>query len=310
MVVSIDERLPGLVPFSKMETDVLIRSISDSKSIPLPPPCSTSSELLGERLWYSVSKMDGGYLLRFNDLGDFFLSNEGKEIVCKPTPKTPPQTIQHLLLDQVIPLAINLSGGEALHASAVRTAQGLIAFSGHTGSGKSTAAGFFLKEGDSLLTDDCLRLIERNRNIYGIPAYPGLRLWGDSLDWLFRNDKTHKPVAHYTVKQRLCIERRHGAYCSKTQPLRRVYVIGHPSDSKVKTDVLIEHLSLQESLMVLLRSAFRLDVEDRLMLMRQFRFLERVVSKVPIQRLIFPRDFNMLPAVREAIVDDLKDLDN
>jgi hypothetical protein len=46
------------------------------------------------------------------------------------------------------------------------------------------------------------------------------------------------------------------------------------------------------------------------MLIRQFNFLQRVAFTVSVRRLIFPRDFNILPAVREAILNDLKDLDN
>ncbi len=36
----------------------------------------------------------------------------------------------------------------------------------------------------------------------------------------------------------------------------------------------------------------------------------RVAAKVSVHRLIYPRDFNFFPAVREAILTDLQRMDN
>lgn len=224
--------------------------------------------------------------------------------------RSPPDTIQHLILDQVIPLVINLKGGEALHASAVLTPQGVVAFTGTTGSGKSTLAGSFLLAGYSFLSDDCLALLENGEDIYSIPAYPGLRLWRDAQKCLFGDNGTPTAVAHYTDKRRVEIEKITDAYCAEPQPLKRLYTIADPSEAKEKADIVIKPLSPRESFMALVRCAFRLDITDHTMLKRQFHFLERVASRVSVRRLIFPRDFKLLPAVREAIINDLNDLDN
>ena len=78
-------------------------------------------ELPDKEPWLNFAKMDGGYLLRFSEFADFFVSNDGSELKFMPIQPVPEETIQHLLLDQVIPLVINLRGGEALHASAILT---------------------------------------------------------------------------------------------------------------------------------------------------------------------------------------------
>jgi hypothetical protein len=266
--------------------------------------------LPGGELWLSFAKVDGGYLLRFNEVADFFVSGDGQKIVCEPKPETPPNTIQHILLDQVIPLVINLKGGEALHASAVLTQYGIISFVGSTGMGKSTVAATFLKAGYPLLSDDCLALVEKDQNIYALPAYPGLRLWKDSASWLFGNEKAYNTVAHYTNKYQVEIETKKESFSTDPQLLKRIYNLFDTSEIGGKTDIVIERLSPRESFMTLVRAAFRLDITDRNMLTRQFHFLKRVASCVSVCRLIFPRNFNLLPAVREAILNDLKDLDN
>jgi hypothetical protein len=57
--------------------------------------------------------------------------------------------------------------------------------------------------------------------------------------------------------------------------------------------------------MRLIEAAYRLDIRDRAMLARQFRFLARVVARLPAAALRFPRNFAWLPAVREVVFQDL-----
>lgn len=308
-MIASDEVLPDLAPHDKMTVDIYVRRAS-SETSPLPIQWFMHWYLPKGELWLSFAKMNGDYLLRFNELADFSIRKRGSEIVYLPKSEMPPGTIYHLLLDQVIPLVINLRGGEALHTSALLMKQGVVAFAGPTGSGKSTLAGTLHNAGYPFVSDDCLTLVEKNEGIYAIPAYPGLRLWGDALDYLFGGNGGHRSVAHYTNKLRVPIERKSGAYCTEPHLLKQLYVIANPPEGKGKTEIVIEHLSPRESFMALIQHAFRLDITDRDMLQRQFHFLKRVASCVSVRRLIFPKDFDLLPAVREAILTDLQDLDN
>jgi len=260
--------------------------------------------------WLSCAKTDGGYLLRFNELADFTIDRIGTEIVCIPKPGIPEDTIQHLLLDQVIPLVINLRGGEALHASAILTPHGVVAFAGPAGSGKSTITGSLLKMGYPFVSDDCLPLRQKNQNILAIPAYPGLRLWKDSHAHLFGENGNKKSVAHYTSKLRVDIEERPESCSPDPKPFVRLYDIINSPETDETSDITIEKLSALDSLMVLIRCTFRLDITDQEMLARQFHFLKWLAKRVSVRQLTFPRNFNLLPAVREAIANDLKDLNN
>ena len=310
LVISSDDMLPGVPSAAQTEVDARIRSVAFQKTFPSPSNWFMKWHLPEGKLWLSFAKIDRGYLLRFNKLADFFIKNGGKEIFCMSGHDIPSDTIQHLLFDQVIPLVINLKGGEALHVSAVLTPKGVVAFAGRAGTGKSTVAGSLLNVGYSLLSDDCLALLKKDDGIYGVPAYPGLRLWGDARGYLFGDNGGHKSVAHYSDKRRIDIESKSGAYCAEPQPIKRLYDIADPSDGEGKTNIVIEPLSARDSFMSLVRCAFRLDITDHKMLIQQFHFLKQVASTISVRRLVFPRDFNLLPAVREAILNDLKDLDN
>ena len=57
--------------------------------------------------------------------------------------------------------------------------------------------------------------------------------------------------------------------------------------------------------MELTASTFKLDITDRAALTREFYELQRIATQPIFYRLTYPRDFSMLPAVRQAILDHL-----
>jgi hypothetical protein len=249
--------------------------------------------------WLSFGQADDFYLLRFHTLADFRVSGAGDRIRCWKPPHTPWRTVRHLLLDQVIPLVLNLRGGEALHASAVEAETGACAFIGASGAGKSTLAASLASEGCPLLSDDCLALQETPGGMLALPSYRALRLWPDAAGALLGAGSAFPKVAHYTDK-RLIGARGDGP----RGPVRlaRIYLLEPSGKAEA---VSIARVSQRHALMKLVESAYRLDIRDRAMLARQFRFLARVVAKVQTAALRFPRKFAWLPAVREVVLRDL-----
>jgi hypothetical protein len=310
LVIDSDNVLPGILSVTDVQVDIQVRCGTSSKRFLKPSSWFMHWHLLEDEPWLSFAKVNNGYLLRFHQLTDFFINSEGNQITYTPEQGVPEETIHHLLLDQVIPLVINLKGGQALHVSAVLMPQGVVAFAGPTGSGKSTLSGGLLNLGYPLVCDDCLVLMAKNDEIFAMPAYPGLRLWEDALDYLFGDNGAYASVAHYTDKRRIEIEKITNTYCTEPKPLKRLYAVVDASEGKNKADIVIERLSARESFMALVQCAFRLDVTDQRMLKRQFHFIEKAAFRVSVRRLIFPRDFNLLSAVQEAILTDLQDLDN
>jgi hypothetical protein len=260
--------------------------------------------------WLSMAKDEWGYLLRFPELADFSVDAEGREIVCLTGREIPSHTIRHLLLDLVLPLVLSVRGRNALHATAVLTPAGVCAFTAPTGTGKSTLAASFLLAGNPVLSDDCLVLEEQDGQVLATPAYPGLRLWEDTLNALGKDSGHLLSVAHYISKRRLVPEG-HGSYfLVQAFPVARIYSLIRPAVMEGEdglVDPRIERISPRDSLVELLPFLFHHDVTDRTMLARHFAFLERVVSHVPVRRLWVPNSFTSLPAVHEAVLLDLKD---
>ena len=108
--------------------------------------------------WLVCTRTEAGYRFDFPGYVDFFADRTGHRVICAAQADTPPETVRHLFLDQVMPLLHNLRGGEALHGSAVRVGGGVCAFIGKSGQGKSTLAASFQQAGNAAVCDDCLVL--------------------------------------------------------------------------------------------------------------------------------------------------------
>jgi hypothetical protein len=79
---------------------------------------------------------------------------------------------QRLLIAQVLPFAAVLQGLEVLHASAVVGGGGVVALSGHSGSGKTSLALELCRRGAGFLADDVLALERLDGELVGHPGAP------------------------------------------------------------------------------------------------------------------------------------------
>ncbi|MBK9199490.1 HPr kinase/phosphorylase [Candidatus Skiveiella danica] len=138
-------------------------------------------------LWTQFSRQGDGYLLRFPDLADFEVSADGAAVLGFPAPGVTSPTVEHLYLNQVLPLALSRQGKLVLHGSAVDIGGQGVAFLGESGRGKSTLAASFASEGTRFLTDDGLLLEWVDGRCMILPSHPSIRLWKDSQDALISN---------------------------------------------------------------------------------------------------------------------------
>ena len=256
--------------------------------------------------WLSCARAREGYLVRFAGIADFTVTFDGREIVCWPATREDDDTLRHLLLDQVVPLTFKLRGREALHATAVRTPQGVCAFVGPTGSGKSTVAAGFLKAGYPVISDDCLILYSCAQRICAGPAYPGVRLWEDVLSAVDDGGQL-LPVGGHTAKQRWLPRGVRALFPTDVQPLKRIYRLMRPQGARQPHAIpasRLEPMSAREAFMELVDATFRIDAIDRDMLTREFRFWEYAALAVPMRWLWLENDPDSSRA-REAVLEDL-----
>ena len=251
-------------------------------------------------VWLRFGRTGDGYVLRFPSCGDFFVSADAARIQCRPLPGTPEVTVRHLLLDQVIPLVLSRRERIVLHASAVLTGHGAIAFVAKTGRGKSTLAASLALEGCPLVSDDCLVLRTELGKWTALPSYPGVRLWPSTAGEVLQDTATRE-VAHYTLKRRVC-DTAVLPHASGPAPLRKLFFLGDDAG-----ELTFERLPPGRAFTALVEFAYNLDIKDTAFLRRQFDTVGHLTAGVPARTIHYPREYSALPAVREAILRHLEE---
>lgn len=275
-----------------------------SQTTPLADPdwihhwSSPSGELV-----LSYGKQDFCHWLRFPGLADFRISANIHEIVCFPLVEIPLETIQHLLLDQVLPRCLVQQGMLMLHASAVELESGGLIFIGNSGSGKSTLAGNFHQAGQPVLADDCVRIVESPGAVRAVPTYGGLRLWEDSLNVLFTLGQENKSLAHYSAKKRVVLDRNDQVGMRGGIPILSVVVLAPPDSRPGEPPVSLDRLSFREVFIHLLKQTFQLDVRNPDKIGWLVHSLGRIAVRLPTYQLRMPRDYTLLELVRQKILE-------
>ena len=108
----------------------------------------------------------GDLLFHFGWRALFHLDSDHRRLRCAFT-RTPDPVSERVLLDTVLWTTSLHVGFELLHASAVTTADGVLAFVADQGGGKSTLAAEFLRRGAALFADDVVALEDAGGPVVG-----------------------------------------------------------------------------------------------------------------------------------------------
>jgi hypothetical protein len=121
-------------------------------------------------------RQSGHYTLSIEGIGEFRWTERGGEVRyrvhCRDS-----QRLRYWLLHLVLPLYLQVEGVyEILHASGVVLAGKALVFSAPSHGGKSTLAGYFVRRGHPLLSDDKLPLFMEGSRYRVAPSHPWIRL--------------------------------------------------------------------------------------------------------------------------------------
>lgn len=246
----------------------------------------------GRAPFMSTARIGTDYLVRVAGRASFLVSHDGSRIVAHASDGLECDAIEQLLLDVIVPQALQLRGECALHASAVALGDRASAFLGSSGAGKSTLAAALVPPG-LLISDDCLALRRSANGLVALPSYASVRLREDSVG------QYGSPAALRPASSRMIWKRRLPLQLAQREvPLARVYVLGEGER------VRIEELGPFEATEELARQVHRLDPENRTALRAEFEIVTALVATVPVRRLLYPREFTQLTHVVRAITDD------
>lgn len=162
------------------------------------------------------------FLLTLDTVGRYLVS-EGREIVIERRPAADEGAVRLLLLASAFGALLHQRGVLPLHASAIATTNGAVAFLGDSGTGKSTLAAAFQRRGYRVLCDDIgVVALSSDRRPILYPGYPQIKLWSDALNRLGEEPQNGLRVRDGLEKYGL---RLHDAFHADPAPLRRLYIL-------------------------------------------------------------------------------------
>lgn len=226
------------------------------------------------------------YWLRVPDQADFLLDPVHHQIQCAPlSTALDDATLEHLLVDQILPRYLAHEGYVALHAAMLQLNGRTVLVTGPSGWGKSTLAGLVAASGHTLLSDDCTLLELADDRVFATPTYPSLRLWPDSMDALFPAGADARPMASYSNKQRV-----HGtATRMDEQDVSALIVLGDPGEAPAHP--VLAPIRAAETCLALVRHSFQLDPGDKLRMATHLRSCSEIARRVPACRFDYRRDY-------------------
>ena len=235
-------------------------------------------------------------LLFFGTAGHFSV-REGREIVINPLPNAHDRSVRLVVLGAGLGTILYQRGLLTLHASAVATAGGAVAFMAERGLGKSTTAAAMYSRGYWLVADDITALqFGSSDRPKVVPGYPQLKLWPEAAAFLGDAPET-LPKLHPNFTK--CARPVTAAFSTTPLPLERIYVL---QDGKVPE---IQPLSPQEALASLISCTYGQRLFQAVRTSSHFLQCAKVVNSVPMRSLKRPYSLAGLPEVVQLIEEDL-----
>jgi hypothetical protein len=222
--------------------------------------------------------------------GCFDVEPSGRRVVITVTPGLPKADLMAYLTGHVMGCVLRLRGLTCLHAAVVNIKGRAIALMGPKGSGKSTLAAALAERGYPVLTDDIAAISEDDGGIRVASAYPRLRLWPDSqqfvpglsLDALPRvlstMDKRYQPLTGDGSTSRW-------RFATRDARLAALYGLHVSSENVVQ----VTATPGARGIMLLTANAYAGYLEDQASCRRDFRMLGRVASRASVCLASGPR---------------------
>ncbi len=221
----------------------------------------------------------------------------------------PPLTIEDLstyLLGPVLGFVLRRRGVMALHASCVAAGDHAVVLAGPSEAGKSTTAGALALQGERILCEDIVPLIEKNAQYFVEPGYPRVCLWPDSVQKLLGASDALPLLTPNWEKRYLPLENGRGKFCGERLPLGAIFIFGaRVADGNAPR---IEPLSRREALLELVQNTYMNFLLDRTQRAAEFEALTQLVGRVPIQRIVPHADAERLPAMCDLLLENAQHL--
>jgi energy-coupling factor transporter ATP-binding protein EcfA2 len=243
---------------------------------------------------------NSGFTFSYSDGTEFVVDPFGTSVSATwPSEATLDDTATYLL-GPVMGFVLLLRGIHCLHGSAVTVGERAIALVGPAGSGKSTTAAAFAGLGYRVLSEDVTALVPNMKGFDVLPGYPCIRLWPESVGALFGTPDALPLLTPNWDKRFLELDSEQ--FQAKPLPLAAIYVIGERSEDPASPWV--GPMAAAEAMIFLTGNSYVPYLKSKAARAGEFELLGRVVSNIPVRRVVPHADPARIGRLCEVILAD------
>jgi hypothetical protein len=246
---------------------------------------------------------DGSTYRRWDNLFEFVVSPDARRIQARLLNEGSEEALLAYLLVDALSFSMVRLGWEPLHATAVLTRHGVVAFIAESGQGKSTMGALLVRHGCPLVTDDMLVLTPVHGRFIAQPGPPRIKLYRDIAKRIFGSERDG--VRMNPLTEKLIIRLSANEAVRDGHPLAAIYLIGGNDPGAAVDEPCINRLSSGSALPRILAATAAHYPSDPARLRRQFEFVTALVAQVPVKTFSYPRDTGQMPLVRDMLLADV-----
>jgi len=248
-----------------------------------------------------------GTIVHLPTNGTYRISPDARRVDVFPEEGVTERQIGFALSGAISVVVLHQLGYPTLHASAVVTDKGAVAFIGNSGQGKSSICASLLAAGQHFLTDDGLPLWPRPDGIYGAPSLPFMKLWVDSARCTLGLEELPSISVDFD-KKLLDVDGRYPRVADPAR-LRALYLVDrYDPEARGTTECSVRRLLPRDAMVALLQNTSGKFLMSSLESARALRLYGRLVNQAPVKVLSFPSGYDYQTATQECIHQDLEQL--
>ena len=228
---------------------------------------------------------DGEYIVRFPEHATFAYRAGDDEARVGTRAGVPRSVVEDLFLTAALPLLLQTRGHEALHASAVEWDDGVVAFCGQSGAGKTTIACALSQHGRAVWADDAVVFdLDSEREVRTLHLPHAINLRPESLRFL-------NMTSAGSVRQ---------ASGDRERRLTAAIVLAPEGNGTAG----LRKLTLEEGFTELIPHAFCFFAERGRARKTTAAYLD-LAARIPVFRLSYSRRFDALPESLDTLAKQL-----
>ncbi len=244
----------------------------------------------------------GLFLLSFVDGARFLVNREGTRLWADWPPKLSLEDIAVYILGPVLGIVLRIRGTVCLHASAFVSRGRAVAIVGEGGAGKSTTVAALAIRGNEIVSDDVVALARIGLDWFAIPAYPHVKLWPSSSQFLFGGSRQLPRLVSTWEKEYLDLATPEYKFAARSSRVGAIFLLADRSHDSAAP--FVETMSSRDALLALLGNSYGGGFLDSKARRDEFECMSDLVRRVPIRRLVPHANASKLGLLCELILTE------